>query len=140
MRTAGAASPAPLPSTYEVARAQLAGLAAGSILGAALAVTADPEPLWQASSLMVVLVGLGLGGFLGLLAGFAAGVVLRLLRSAPGWVAALSAGLAVVATVAVLLAWLGVAAPSEPGDGLVMGLVAGALAAGASPWIRRRPS
>lgn len=122
----------------ELIRGQFAGLLAGTAVGAILAIRTSAEPAWHESTIPVALFGMLFGGFLGVLGGFVGGMSLRLMRSVPPALAAAAAGLAVAVTVAVALFLLGWTTPSNPGAfPITGGVIAGAAAAVATPWIRR---
>ena len=96
--------------------------------------------MWQESAIWVILFGLLLGGFLGVLAGSIGGLTLRLMRGLPVGLAAPAAGLAVVLTVPLsffLLGWASSA--TRPRVPLESGIIPGVIAAVATPWIRRWP-
>ena len=103
-----------------------------------MALSASGEPVWQKSTVLVVLLGLLWGGFLGVLAGFAGGLTLRLMRRVPLILAAPAAALTVALTVSVSLFLLGWTSPSIR-SGFPLGLIAGVAAAVTAPWIRHWP-
>lgn len=125
----------------EINRGQFAGLLAGATGGTVMLVRSSAEPMWHEDTIPLALFGALVGGFFGVLGGSVAGVTLRFMRRAPGALAATAAGLAVTVTVGVALFALGWASVSSPWRfPVVVGVLAGVTAAGATPWIRRSPT
>jgi hypothetical protein len=125
----------------EMIRGQFAGLLGGATGGAVLAVRSSVEPVWHESTVPVAFFGMLMGGFLGVLGGFVAGMTLRFMRTMPLASASPAAGLAVAVAVTVALLLLGWTSPSNPWRfPVVVGVLAGVTAVVATPWIRRSPS
>lgn len=86
------------------------------------------------------LAGAVMGGLHGIGAGITVGVSLRLMRRAPMAAAVITAGLTAAATVTVIIQSIIATLDEMEVFNLMVGGLAGVIAAIATPWIRRTPT